>query len=187
MNTPCKDCKFCKVGFFGWLFGNYEFSKCRHPSYHRTDRVTGKEFYLIEYCEHNRKKGRDCSKEGLLFEPKDSKALKYIDFVEERKAYKEAEKRMYADLKEAGAKIYKNIDSYLIPNGGGSGTITSLLKLYINGGTEPNVVRHRDERQALIETETRKECAAYIRGKYKGEKLIMTNPEKLAKEIEDLK
>jgi len=101
---------------------------------------------------------------------------------------------MWDDLKKANAKVWENIGLYTLPNKPGHFDLNFLKQQYLSGSIseiEKELNRQeialRKEITTQVKIDVKKDAATLIRKKYKGQKLIMENPEKLAKLIEDMK
>ena len=63
----CKDCLWCKP--YGFLFKDYTYAKCTHPSHMHLDLVSGKHVLKRAYCNLERGGGQ-CGKDGKNWESK---------------------------------------------------------------------------------------------------------------------
>jgi hypothetical protein len=150
--------------------------------------------YERTFCDISRKYDHCCGPEAKDFEPRRSKSAKYHDLMEKKKKTDEAMKQMWDDLKKANAKVWENIGLYTLPNKPGHFDLNFLKQQYLSGSIseiEKELNRQeialRKEITTQVKIDVKKDAATLIRKKYKGQKLIMENPEKLAKLIEDMK
>jgi hypothetical protein len=192
MNFPCKDCKHCKAGFIATITGNYEFARCHRDGNYSLDKVSGKRKFGGAFCDIDRKYDHCCGAEAKHFEPKPSKVIQYYDAMQDRGEHKKVVDRMYAHLKELGVNVYDSMDTFRLPDELQYYSISKLRSLYIAGREKETFVYQLVEKKktAVLDqakSEVKKDVAALIRKKFKGEKIAMIDPVKLAKEIEDLK
>lgn len=192
-DLPCKDCKFCKTSWFPNFWNHYEYATCHAPHTYKTSTVSGHLAYERSFCDIERKYDHRCGPEAKHFEPKASKGVKYYDLMQKKKRSDEAMEKMWADLRDAKAKVWENIAIYALPNRSGHFDLNHLKEQYLNGTVTDleNELTERDnsirkEITAQVKTEVKKDAATLIRKKYRGQKLIMENPENLAKLIEDM-
>jgi hypothetical protein len=192
MDFLCKDCKHCKAGIIATITGNYEFAKCHSDEHYTIDKVSGKRRYGIGFCDIDRKYDHCCGPDARYFEPKPSKVIEYYEAMQDRGELKKVIERMLRDLKEIGAIIHPTIDTFRLPDEFGAHSISKLRALYVAGREKETFVYQMVEKKKTAvlnqaKSEVKKETAAFIRKKFKGEKLAMIDPVKLAKEIEDMK
>ena len=193
-DLPCKDCKFCKASWtFLPIFKDYHFAKCHRPENYKSDPVSGHLVYDMRFCSTEREYDHLCGHEAKHFEPKRGKEVQYYDIVQKHIRDKEEMERMYSDLKKMNAKVWPNLDIYMLPGKPGHFCLKTLKEKYLTGEVsevekelKKKEIAFEKQITTRVRTEVKKDAATLIRKKYKGQKLIMEKPESLAKLIEDM-